>query len=79
MKPGDFLLGAIPLTAEAIPLPEPNVAGTILPRPCAAEKGNVYEAQQYEREGWERIDVFAPYDPADRISVCFRKELRAEA
>lgn len=29
----------------------------------------------YEREGWERIDVFAPYDPADGISVCFRKAL----
>lgn len=29
----------------------------------------------YEREGWERIEVFAPYDPADGISVCFRKEL----
>ena len=27
------------------------------------------------REGWERIDVFAPYDPADGISVCFRKAL----
>ena len=32
----------------------------------------------YEREGWERIEVFAPYDPADGISVCFRKALRAE-
>ncbi|AXK44364.1 GNAT family N-acetyltransferase [Brachybacterium saurashtrense] len=29
----------------------------------------------YEREGWARIDVFAPYDPADGISVCFRKAL----
>lgn len=33
----------------------------------------------YRREGWSRIDVFAPYDPTDGISVCFRKELRAEA
>lgn len=32
----------------------------------------------YEREEWERIEVFAPYDPADGISVCFRKALRAE-
>jgi len=29
----------------------------------------------YEREGWERIGVFAPYDPSDGISVCFRKRL----
>lgn len=29
----------------------------------------------YERQGWERVEVFAPYDPTDRISVCFRKEL----
>ncbi|MGP9538664.1 GNAT family N-acetyltransferase [Brachybacterium sp. AOP43-C2-M15] len=29
----------------------------------------------YEREGWERIAVFAPYDPADSVNVCFRKEL----
>jgi GNAT superfamily N-acetyltransferase len=29
----------------------------------------------YEREGWERIEVFAPYDPTDGISVCFRKRL----
>lgn len=29
----------------------------------------------YGREGWERIEVFAPYDPADGISVCFRKNL----
>lgn len=31
----------------------------------------------YEREGWVRIEVFAPYDPADGISVCFRKALRS--
>lgn len=31
----------------------------------------------YERQGWERVEVFAPYDPADGISVCFRKELTA--
>jgi len=31
----------------------------------------------YERQGWERVKVFAPYDPADGISVCFRKELPA--
>lgn len=33
----------------------------------------------YQREGWVRVEVFAPYDPADGISVCFRKELRVEA
>ena len=31
----------------------------------------------YERQGWERVPVFAPYDPADGISVCFRKPLPA--
>lgn len=31
----------------------------------------------YERQGWERVPVFAPYDPADGISVCFRKDLTA--
>ena len=29
----------------------------------------------YERNGWERTEVYAPYDPADGISVCFRKGL----
>ena len=31
----------------------------------------------YERQGWDRVEIFAPYDPADGISVCFRKELAA--
>lgn len=31
----------------------------------------------YERSGWQRVPVFAPYDPHDGISVCFRKQLRA--
>lgn len=31
----------------------------------------------YEHEGWERTEVFAPYDQADGISVCFRKGLTA--
>lgn len=29
----------------------------------------------YERNGWERTAVYAPYDPLDGISVCFRKGL----
>ena len=29
----------------------------------------------YERSGWERVPVFAPYDPQDGISVCFRTPL----
>lgn len=29
----------------------------------------------YEGSGWERTEVFAPYDPTDGISICFRKEL----
>ena len=29
----------------------------------------------YERQGWQRIPVFAPYDPADGISVRFRRSL----
>ncbi|MCG7310123.1 GNAT family N-acetyltransferase [Brachybacterium sp. ACRRE] len=33
----------------------------------------------YEREGWEHVEVFAPYDPSDGISVCFRKDLAPPA
>lgn len=29
----------------------------------------------YERTRWQHTDVYAPYDPTDGISVCFRKEL----
>jgi peptide/nickel transport system ATP-binding protein len=29
----------------------------------------------YEHEGWERVPVFAPYDPDDGISVCFSRPL----
>ncbi|UEJ82118.1 GNAT family N-acetyltransferase [Brachybacterium halotolerans subsp. kimchii] len=33
----------------------------------------------YEREGWEHVEVFAPYEPSDGISVCFRKDLAPPA
>jgi hypothetical protein len=42
-----------PVVARAIPTPEPNVAGTILPRPCTADPGNAYEGEQAAREGWQ--------------------------
>jgi hypothetical protein len=35
------------------PLPEPNFAGTVLPRPCTVDPGNVYEARQAAAEGWQ--------------------------
>lgn len=31
----------------------------------------------YERTGWERVEVYSPYDPTDGISICFRKPLTA--
>ncbi|MFC0673152.1 GNAT family N-acetyltransferase [Brachybacterium hainanense] len=31
----------------------------------------------YERHGWRQAEVYPPYDPADGISVCFRKDLGA--
>lgn len=38
---------------EDPPVPEVNFAGQVTPaRPCTAEQGNTYEAQQYADEGW---------------------------
>jgi hypothetical protein len=34
------------------PTPEPNFAVNLLPRPCAYEGGDPYEAKFYELEGW---------------------------
>src|SRR5207248_5868662 len=34
------------------PLPEPNFAGTVLPRPCALEGNDPYERRFYQLEGW---------------------------
>jgi hypothetical protein len=48
-----LVLAASPLVASAIPTPDPNVAGTVLPRPCALDDGNVHEAAQAELDGWE--------------------------
>jgi plastocyanin len=38
--------------AQQAPLPEPNFAITLLPRPCAYEGGDPYERKFYEVEGW---------------------------
>jgi hypothetical protein len=52
-----LVLGAcalVPTTAatQRAPTPEPNFAITLLPRPCAYEGGDPYEARFYELEGW---------------------------
>ena len=39
-------------TAQREPLPEPNFAADLLPRPCSYEGGDRYEAKFYELEGW---------------------------
>jgi hypothetical protein len=38
------------------PLPEPNFAITLLPRPCAYEGNDPYEKKFYQREGWPGPD-----------------------
>jgi hypothetical protein len=43
---------APPAVAAPTPTPEPNFGVTLLPRPCAYEGGDPYEARFYEREGW---------------------------
>ena len=40
-------------SAQTPPAPDPNFAGTVLPRPCAYEGGDQYEADFYEAEGWQ--------------------------
>ncbi|HET7721983.1 MAG TPA: hypothetical protein VFK43_18575, partial [Acidimicrobiales bacterium] len=47
------VLALWPVVAAAVPTPEPNVAGTVLPMPCTADRGNVHEAAQAELDGWE--------------------------
>ena len=42
-----------PAAFAAPPLPEPNFAATILPRPCVPEPGNLHEAAWADRDGWE--------------------------
>ncbi len=42
----------VPAFAASPPVPEPNFATTVLPRPCVPEPGNVHEAAWAEREGW---------------------------
>jgi hypothetical protein len=44
---------AVPVAVAAPPLPEPNFATTVLPRPCIPEPGNVHEAAWADREGWD--------------------------
>jgi plastocyanin len=56
-----LVLGAgalVPGTAapQRAPTPEPNFAVNLLPRPCAYEGGDPYEARFYELEGWKGPD-----------------------
>lgn len=44
-----------------LPLPEPNAFTKIAPSPCEAEAGNVFEAEQYEAEGWSADDGYTRY------------------
>ena len=41
-----------PVALAGPPLPEPNFAATVLPRPCTPRPGDVQEAAWAEREGW---------------------------
>jgi hypothetical protein len=43
-------------SADNPPLPDPNFAGTVLPRPCAYEGNDPYERRFYKREGWKGPD-----------------------
>lgn len=47
-------LGATASLAAAAPppLPEPNAVANLLPRPCAYDGGDRYEAAFYRAEGW---------------------------
>jgi hypothetical protein len=52
-------IGALlPTTAvpQRSPTPEPNFAVNLLPRPCAYEGGDPYEARFYQLEGWKAPD-----------------------
>jgi plastocyanin len=42
--------------AQGPPLPDPNFAVDVLPRPCAYEGGDPYEQRFYEQEGWPGPD-----------------------
>ena len=42
--------------ASSPPLPDPNVGGTILPRPCAYDGHDRYEKRFYRQEGWKGPD-----------------------
>ncbi len=44
-------IAAMPGVAQA-QVPDPNFAVTVLPRPCAYEGGDRYEADFYAQEGW---------------------------
>jgi hypothetical protein len=50
--------GVLPATAspQRSPTPDPNFAITLLPRPCAYEGGDPYEARFYKLEGWQGPD-----------------------
>src|SRR3954447_21516154 len=51
-------LGAIAPAASAQrePMPEPNAAVDVAPRPCALDVDDPYEQKMYELEGWKAPD-----------------------
>jgi plastocyanin len=40
-------------TANPVPIPDPNIVGDVLPRPCAYEGKDPYEKRFYRYEGWK--------------------------
>ena len=49
-------LAPLPAHAQRAPIPEPNFAVNVLPRPCALEGSDKYERRMYQAEGWKRPD-----------------------
>ena len=60
-----------PVVANAIPTPDPNVAGTILPKPCTADPGNAHEAAQAELDGWDGPEYERYPGICQRLSFSF--------
>jgi len=65
-------LGLSAVPARAVPTPEPNFAGTVLPpRPCASQSGNSYEAKSYSQEGWAGPDRVRYAGACERLRFTF--------
>src|SRR5947209_3708184 len=58
-------------TAPPPPHPEPNFAKTLVPSPCAAEKGDQYEAAIFAREGWAGPDYVRYPGACQRLKFAF--------